>query len=286
MLFRYLLVLLLCLSWGTTWFPIKVGLKDLPPLTFLAGRFFLASLVSFLLLLVFPIRVPRDLAGHRLLFVLGLAFFVVPYGLIYWGMQYISSALAAILFALSPMYTALMAHFMLPDESLTLKRLIGIIVGFGGVLVICWHEPGTGHPMQLWGALAVALAPASSSLAGILSKRHVETYGTLVLNSFSIGYGFLVIACLAFFFERGVPVRLSAAAIESTVFLSIWGTVMTSLALIWLYRHFEATQMAMVTYVTPIIAGVAGYFILGEVLSPQILVGSGIVFGGILLVSS
>jgi drug/metabolite transporter (DMT)-like permease len=282
--YRYFLIFLLCLFWGTAWFPIKVGLMDLPPLTFMAARFLIALIVSLLPFLVYRIRWPMDTASHRLFFQLGLFFFAIPYALVYWGMQYITSGLAAILFALSPMYTALMAHLILPEERLNRKRVAGILLGFLGVLVIFSHHLSGGHPREFWGAAAVSLAPAFSSYAGILSKQQVRRYGALVLNAFSVGYGFLVMTTLAFLLERGLPIRLTRAAVESTLFLAIFGTVVTSLALIWLYQHYEATQMSMITYVTPIVALGAGYFLLGEVLSPQVWVGSGFVFGGIALV--
>jgi drug/metabolite transporter (DMT)-like permease len=282
--YRYFLISLLCLFWGTAWFPIKVGLADLPPLTFMAARFLVATIVSLLPFLVYRVRLPRDAFSHRLFLQLGLFFFAIPYALVYWGMQYITSGLAAILFALSPMYTAMMAHLILPEERLNRKRMAGILLGFLGVLVIFSHHLRAGHPREFWGAAAVSLAPAFSSYAGILSKQQVRRYGALVLNAFSVGYGFLVMTALAFFLERGLPVHFTRASVESTLFLAIFGTVVTSLALIWLYQHYEATQMAMITYVTPIVALGAGYFLLGEVLSPQVWVGSGFVFGGIALV--
>src|SRR3954465_13174068 len=127
---------LLILIWSTTWAVIRVGLRGIPPFTGVALRFALAAAVLLALVPVFGVKLGREPHERRLWWVNALLTFIVPYGLVYWGEQWLPSGLTAVIFATMPLLTALTAHFVLPAERLTARAVAGILLGFGGIAVI------------------------------------------------------------------------------------------------------------------------------------------------------
>src|SRR6266478_1177171 len=128
--------LILCVIWGSTWLFIKIGLTDLPPITFAGIRFVLASLI--LMLMVFARRAawPRRRREWVLIAVVGILQFSLNYGLVFWGEQYISSGLAAVLQSTFPVFGLVIAHLYLPYERLTTAKVMGVLLGVVGVVVI------------------------------------------------------------------------------------------------------------------------------------------------------
>src|SRR5262245_28755731 len=117
--------LVLCLIWGSTWLFIKIGLNDLPPLTFAGIRFVIAILVLFMIIWARRIPLPKNSADWWLLIVTGVLSFSLNYGLIFWGEQHVSSGLAALLQAMIPVFGLVIAHFYLPQERMTPTRIAG-----------------------------------------------------------------------------------------------------------------------------------------------------------------
>src|ERR687885_586168 len=122
-----LVFLLLCCIWGSTWLFIKLGLRDLPPVSFAAVRFVLAAVVA-----ARRAGLPRAAREWALIAVTGVLSFTLNYGLLFWGEQHVSSGLAALLQATIPVFGMLIAHAYLPGERLTAARLGGGVPGGAG----------------------------------------------------------------------------------------------------------------------------------------------------------
>src|SRR6267143_4221900 len=119
--------LVLCCIWGSTWLFIKIGLTDLPPLTFAGIRFALASLILMLMVLARRAAWPRTRREWTLIAVVVVLQFSLNYGLVFWGEQYISSGLAAVLQSTFPAFGLVFAHLYLPYERLTTVKVIGVL---------------------------------------------------------------------------------------------------------------------------------------------------------------
>src|SRR5262252_4052474 len=128
--------LILCGIWGSTWLFIKLGLADLPPLTFAATRFILASLILNLVILMRGVAWPRRFHDWQFIAVVGVLQFSLNYGLVFWGEQHITSGLAAVLQSTFPAFGLVIAHFYLPYERITTLRVMGVLMGIVGVAVI------------------------------------------------------------------------------------------------------------------------------------------------------
>src|SRR5207253_10798449 len=150
--------LILCCIWGSTWLFIKIGLADLPPLTFAGIRFVAASLILSALVLARRARWPRSRGEWILIAISGVLTFTLNYGLVFWGEQHISSGLAAVLQSTFPAFGLVIAHFYLPNERLTAKKVIGVLLGFVGVAVIFSDQLTIAGKGALLGSIALVMS--------------------------------------------------------------------------------------------------------------------------------
>src|SRR6266508_2259576 len=150
--------LLLCCIWGSTWLFIKLGLQDLPPLTFAGIRFVIACTILTSLIIARRIALPSRARDWFLLALTGVLAFSLNYGLLFWGEQYISSGLAALLQSTIPAFGLIIAHFYLPGERMTPIKLCGAIIGVAGVGVIFSNQLTAAGAKALAGSAALVLS--------------------------------------------------------------------------------------------------------------------------------
>src|SRR2546422_449511 len=185
-LFRSAAFAMLCVIWGSTWLAIRIGLQGAPPFLAATLRFLLASITLAVLAIVFRSKWPANRTEWTLVVFVGLVLFTADYGLIYWGENNgVESGLSAILFATLPLQTALVANALLEQERLTLQKLLGIALGFGGVLVIFRSQIGSAGLEKAFPMLAIVVSSscaALSTVAILLGARFgSETFGPIDL---------------------------------------------------------------------------------------------------------
>src|SRR5262249_61208441 len=162
--------LILCGIWGSTWLFIKLGLADLPPLTFAGIRFLFASLILTLLILVRGVRWPRAAKDWLLIAIVGLLQFSLNYGLVFWGEQRIPSGLAAVLQSTFPAFGLVIAHFYLPEERITPKKILGVLLGIIGVGIVFSDQLSFAGKAALAGSVALVLSAFCGSYGNVLVK--------------------------------------------------------------------------------------------------------------------
>src|SRR5205085_8925524 len=150
--------LILCGIWGSTWLFIKIGLNDLPPLTFAGIRFLLASLILSSLVMMRRVRWPRTRDEWSLIAVSGVLQFTLNYGLVFWGEQHISSGLAAVLQSTFPAFGLVIAHLYLPDERMSAKKILGVSMGFVGVAIVFSDQLTIAGKGALLGSIALVMS--------------------------------------------------------------------------------------------------------------------------------
>ncbi|HSG40978.1 MAG TPA: DMT family transporter, partial [Thermoanaerobaculia bacterium] len=158
----------LILIWGTTWAAIRIGLRGIPPITGVALRFVIASAVLLALVPLFRVKLGRTQVERRLWLANALLTFAIPYSVLYWAEQWVPSGLAAVIFAIFPLLTALIAHFVLPEERLTAGRIVGILVGFVGIAVIFSEDfQALGGPQVAKAGAVLLLSPLCAAFGGV-----------------------------------------------------------------------------------------------------------------------
>ena len=227
--------LTLCIVWSSTWLVIKVGLRDLPPISYAAIRFVIAVIV---LLAVSAGRVrllPQRASDYVLLAFTGVLMFAVNYGLLFWGELYVSSGLAAVLQATIPIFGMVFAHLMLPAEPLRVQKVAGSLLALGGVTIICARLLGFNGPMAFWGGLGIVFGGALAAFSNVLLKARVLRVAPGMIAAWQMIFGAAPLLVTGFVVE-GNPLRFhwSALSIFCLLYLAVIGSALTFLLLYWL----------------------------------------------------
>jgi drug/metabolite transporter (DMT)-like permease len=274
--------LVLCLIWGSTWLFIKIGLTDLPPLTFAGIRFVIASTILFAIIWLRRLRLPRDRSDWWLLALTGLLSFSLNYGLLFWGEQYISSGLAALLQATIPAFGLVIAHFYLPNERMTLGKIAGIVLGVAGVGIVFSNQLAVAGSLALAGCVALVLSSFFVAYSNVLIKARGKALDPAIISGGQMVFGLIPLLLIGIPLE-GNPFnfRWTLMAIVSMFYLALVGSVIAFLLYYWLMRNMDVTKSMLIALVTPVVAVVLGMFVLGEELTWRTIVGGAMIMSGI-----
>ena len=274
----------LCAIWGSTWLAIKLGLRDLPPLTFAGIRFAAAAPVLFGIAALRGARLPRAARDWRLLAYTGLLTITVNYALVFWGEQYISSGLAAVLSATVPLFGLPLAHRYLASEPLNRWRVAGVLLGVIGVAIVCSGQLGIGGPLAFWASLGIIFAALATAHAGVLIKAGGTHMDPSVLAGVQMAGGCIPLLVAGVLFE-GNPLDFSwtPMAWAALGYLTILGSVIAFLMYYWLIRHTEVTWVLMIPLVTPLVAVAFGVLFAGEAVGWHTALGGAAIIGGVAL---
>ncbi len=276
--------LLLCGIWGSTWLFIKLGLADLPPLTFAGIRFVIACAIIFLLIRVRGISLPNDRRDWLLLVVTGLLSFTLNYGLIFWAEQHISSGLAALLQATTPAFGLVIAHLHLPAERMTWAKIMGVVLGVCGVGVVFSNQLSIAGGRALAGCVGVVLSSVFVAYSNVLIKAHGRKLEPAILAAGQMFFGLIPLLLIGIPLE-GNPLhyRWTPMAVVSLFYLAIVGSVIAFLLYYWLVHHMDVTKTMMISLVTPVVAVLLGLVVLREKLDWRTIAGGVMIMSGIAL---
>jgi drug/metabolite transporter (DMT)-like permease len=277
--------LILCCIWGSTWLFIKLGLRDLPPVSFAGVRFILASAILFAIVAVRRTPLPKNRSEWSLILKTGVLAFGFNYGLLFWGEQHISSGLAALLQATIPVFGMLIAHAYLPGERLTTWKLAGALLGVVGVGVIFSNQLAAEGGMALWGSAAVVVGAAFVAYANVLVKARGSGIEPATLAAGQMLCGLVPLMCFGLAFE-GNPFKFhwTTLAVVSLLYLTLVGSVTAFLLFYWLVRNMDVTKTMLIALVTPLAAVLLGMAVLGEQLTWRTVAGGALIMSGIGLV--
>jgi drug/metabolite transporter (DMT)-like permease len=277
--------LALALVWGASFLFIKVGLEGLSPTQVVLGRLTAGASALVLVTLLTRRPLPRDPVVWAHLLVVALLLCVVPFLLFSWAETRISSGLASIYNATTPLMTMLAALAALPSERPTRTRLAGLLVGFAGVVLVLgpWGFEGSGeNGGAIAGQLACLGATACYGTATVYLRRFVSPRGlpAVTVATVQVGLGALGML-LAAPVVAASPVHLTPRVVASVLALGALGT---GLAYVWLTNivvGWGATNATTVTYLTPLVGVVLGVVLLGETVTWNQPVGALVVVLGI-----
>lgn len=277
--------LILCGIWGSTWLFIKLGLADLPPLTFAGIRFLIASLILSALILARGVRWPRSRRDWYLIAIVGLLQFTLNYGLVFWGEQYIPSGLAAVLQSTFPAFGLVIAHLYLPYERLTTRKVFGVLMGVVGVAIIFSDQLTIAGHLALLGSVALVASAFFGAYSNVLVKAYAREIDPQVLAAGQMIFGFPPLLIIGIVTE-GNPFRFhwTMTAVISLAYLVVVGSVIAFALYYWLVRHMEVTKTMLIALVTPVVAVLLGMIVLHEKLNWRLFVGAACIISGIGLI--
>ena len=217
---------------------------------------------------------------------LGVAMMGASYGFQFWGEEYVSSGLAAVLFATMPMFVVIFAHVLIKDEKITAWKTLGIVISLGGTLVIFWRDlmPVFSLDIQLSlvGALAEVAGAVVSALAIVVYKRFYKEIDRVVnlLVQTLVGAAFLLI--LGVVLERSSGFNFTPLAIAAVIYMG-FATTLPFVGYYWLLEKNSAINVSMITFITPIVALILGWILLAEPVAVTTIVGGTLILTGIYL---
>lgn len=281
-----LLLILLAALWGPSFLFIKVAVEDIPPLTLVLGRVAIGATFLLVVLWASGRWLPHERRLWRHLAVVAMLHNALPWVLLSWGEQYIDSALASILNGTTPIFTIILAHFLVPGDRLSAPKMLGVLLGFAGLFLLILPSLSDGAQASTWGLIAVTAAAAIYGVAMIYSRNHLRGLPPLVAPASQVLLATAYMAPLALLFDRPWTLpRPSTAALLSLFLLGILGT---GLAFIVYYRLLETanpTYISMVTYVIPVFGVILGVIVLGEQLTWYALAGFALILLGVMVVN-
>jgi drug/metabolite transporter (DMT)-like permease len=279
-----LVYIVLCLIWGTTWLGIKVGLEDAPPIWSAALRFILATIILLIVNYFSRQTYPQGWRNKWRIAWPGLFTFFGSYFFTYIGTDYVSSALASILFAVFPFFVMLLMPFMVKNERVDFRSVMGILVGFGGTVLI-FAEPMQLGSKALFGMVCLILSPMVSSVGTVAIKAYMRDEPVFPMLALQMSVGAVMLTLAALVFEDIHDFRFTTVSVGAIGYLAVLGSIVTFAGYFWLLKRVKLIVMSMVALITPIVAMFVGYFALSEVLKPVDYVGSALVLAGVLIVN-
>ena len=252
--------------WGGSFFFVEILVNHLPPLTIVTFRVGLAAVALWAIVLMLKLPIPKTRQQWTALLIVGLFNNALPFSLITWGQTEISSSLASILNATTPFFTVLVAGVLLVDERITTLKLLGVIIGLLGTVVLIGPNALKGVTGSLLGQLAVMGAGLSYALAGVFSRRFKQwDVSSMIVATGQVTMATLILLPLALWIDRPwVNFNLPLEAIGAIAGLSMFSTVIAYTLYFRLIASAGATNAALVTFLVPISAILLGVVILGE----------------------
>jgi len=275
----------LCLIWSSTWLAIKFGLRDLPPVSFVAIRFVIAVIVLLAISVGRVPLIPKGRGDFKLLAWTGVLMFCVNYALLFWAELYVSSGLSAVLQATIPIFGMVFAHFIIPNEPLRGARIAGAVVALGGVAVICSRLLDFGGLLAFWGGVGIVFGAAGAAFSNVLLKARAIRLAPAMIAAWQMIFG-LVPLLIAGFLLDGNPLHFhwTARATFCLFYLAIPGSALAFLLLYWLLPRMSVTNLQTISFITPPGAVLFGWLLGGESFNLWSLGGGALILAGVWLI--
>ncbi len=283
----WLIFIALGFAWGSSYLFIKIGVDaGLPPLTLVAGRLFFGMILLATVVRLAREPLPRSARQYGHLVVMSVVNIVLPFFLITWGEQSIDSALAAILNSTVPLFVIVIAPLFLPDEHVTVNRVVGLAVGFVGVLVLFAPDLGVLQGDSLLGWFALLASAVSYALGNVYAKRNVKGLRPMIPALFQVTFAFVISSLLALIVDRPIGrVAVTPEALFAVVWLGLLGSGLAYLAYFRLLSDWGATRTSLVAYLLPVF-GIALGTLIGEAITLNRILGTVLIIAGVALVNS
>jgi drug/metabolite transporter (DMT)-like permease len=279
----------LCLIWGSTWYFIKISLNaGVPPFYGVGLRFLFSGIIFFIYIYYKKLSIPTTPQAIKLYLSFGLLNFSLSYGMTYWATQYIYSSVSSILWGLFPLFTSLMAHFMIkddPDERLNKNKIGALMMGLVGVAIMSANQEIDFKSQSFSAILVLISVIIIAAYPSVQYKKYNDEVGPYQMNAVcQVMTGIIMLSMSSLFKEDISVIVWNNELILSTLYLIVFGGFISWGIYFWLYQHLNVTQVTYVAIFPPIVAIFLGWVFLGEILSSQEIIGTLLILGSSILI--
>lgn len=271
--------LILAVTWGTSFMFIKVALKDLTPATLVALRLTVGAAALLLIARWQKLPLPQGWAIWQHLFVVGFLGIAFPFVLISWAEQHITTGLTSVLNSTVPLFSILVAGVWLKQETVTTGKIIGLVLGFAGVVLLFARE------LQIGGfaaaPLAVVLSGVCYAVATAYARHHLRQLHPIVTAAGQVAAACLLAWITALLFGGVTHMKLTWPTVGAIIWLGLLGSALAYILFYYILGHWGPTRSALVTYVIPLIAVAMGVFFLNELVDWRLIAGGALILSGV-----
>jgi len=276
---EWMLLILLSILWGSSFIFIEIALQSLTMFTIVFLRVGIAALILTIYLYLTGHHLPSKMVEWRRFLILGALRAALPISCIVWAETQIDSGLAGILNSTSPLFTAIIAHFLTSDDKLTTSRIIGIVVSMVGVGILIGVDALHGLTSQVIAQLAMLVATCSYGFAAVYGRRFKGMSPIVSAAGMLIGAAILIFPLTIF--EQPWLLEPTLASIGAILGLSLLSTALAFIIWFQLIFRVGASNTAMVTFLIPITALLLSATVLGENVRVTSLVGLVVILFGL-----
>ena len=272
---EWLLLLALSVLWGGSFFFVGVAVKELPTFTVVVARVAMAALVLLAVMRLRGIPAPASWPDWRAFCVMGLLNNVIPFSLLVWGQAHIASGVASILNAATPVATVAVAHYLTADERMSATRLVGVILGLGGVSVLVGIEALQASGMAVWGQLACASAALSYAFASVYGRRF-KSFGLTPMATAAgqVTASSIILLPLVLVVDHPWTLPMpSGATIAALIGVAVLSTALAYIIYFRILATAGATNLMLVTLLLPVTSIALGVSVLDETMHTRHFVG-------------
>lgn len=271
--------LILCAIWGSTWLAIRVVVRDVPPLEAAAIRFVAASLLLLGLAVVQKRRWPSTQRQWNAIAVLSMTIMAIPYGLLFWAEQYVTSSMTAVLFSAMPLVVALFTPLMM-HRTVPRRAVFAMVIALGGLLLL-FSSGLNGSGRSLLGGFAILIAIILSAWSVVYAKYRLQEVDAVVSTAMQLLIGSVALFWGSWVFEAGNHAFWTRGAVLALSFLIVFGSCAAFVIYYWLLKTMQPYQLSTISLITPVVAVLEGALILRESVPLLMVVAIAIVLGSV-----
>ncbi len=281
---HYLMLLILAMVWGSSFPFLKIVIESYSPIVTIALRLTISAIAMTVFIYAIGLRVPTEFKVWRHYVVIAVVGNIIPFFLITWGEQYINAALASVLMGLIPLATLISAHYLTDDEKMSLTKLLGVILGGGGVVVLIGVDALQDFGTHVWAQLAVVVAACCYGISSVYVRRSKIT----IHNPLSNAAGILICSSVlslpvALLMDDPTQWTFNIRSLSALMILSLVCTCFAYFLLYNLLAQVGATFTSFNNYLVPVFGMIISVILLGDAISPSTYTALTLIFIGLIL---
>jgi drug/metabolite transporter (DMT)-like permease len=273
------------LIWSSSFLWIKIGVQEIGPMALVAFRMLFGAVTAVAIGLIQKVQWPRDLRTWGIFAVLGPTSLAIPIFFISWGEQTIDSAVASILNATVPLFTIVIAHYLLRDDKMTAQKVLGLLIGFAGTIVLLSEDLTGGARNSVIGQAAVILASIFYAGSAVFARKLTQHVAGTVRGAMPLITSAIFMWIIGPLAEKPFLFPNLTLTWISILWLGILGSGLAVIMLWYLIHEIGPTRATMVTYLFPVGGVLLGVIFLNEHLSWQLLAGTALIIASLIVVN-
>jgi drug/metabolite transporter (DMT)-like permease len=273
------------LIWGSSFFWIKIALAEISPFLLVAIRLLLGVIGMMAGMLIRKPKWPSTRRVWTMIALLGVINIAAPFSLITWGQQYIDSSVVSILVSSVPIFTVILSNFFIREEPFSRNKVIGVVIGFVGVVVLFWRGVEELGNNALFGQLAVLGASIFYGISNVIARREMQQVDPMIQSFGSLVFADLAMWGLVLTTEPIIFGGMGWLTWGALIWLGVFGSGLAYHLYYNLIAQIGSTRSSFVTYIIPLVGLALGVIFLDEPFDPKLILGGGLILVSVLVVN-